>query len=87
MMAAAPPGAEKLPAEDLATLRRFQINWFAERIEILAGAGELDLAREFLAKALAYDASEAANTAYRAHLERAGHAELFNPPPAAAALK
>ena len=86
-MTATPPNAEKLPAEALATLRRFQINWFAERIEILAGAGELDQAREFLAKAMAYDSSEAASTAYRAHLERAGHAELFSPPPAAAALK
>ena len=85
--AAAPPNAEKLPAEALATLRRFQINWFAECLEILAGAGKLDEAREFLTKALAYDSSAAAATDYRTHLERAGHAELFNPPPVAAALK
>lgn len=86
-MAAPMPGTEMLPAETLASLRDQRINWFAERIEILAGAGELDLAREFLAKALAYDSSEAANTAYRAYLERAGHAELLNPPPVGGALK
>ncbi len=75
----APRGADQ-PAEALAAERRFQIQWFGDRLEILAGANDLEHAREFLAKARAYDASAEANTVYLASLTKGGHAELLTPP-------
>lgn len=79
------PGSENLPPEALTVQRRVQVKWFAERLEVLAGANDLDHARELLAKARAYDASEAAEAVYRTHLERAGHPELLSSPAVAAA--
>jgi hypothetical protein len=53
------------------------VHWLADRLEALAGAGQLDHARELLTTALAYDGNEPAREIYRTGLLRAGHAELL----------
>ncbi|HVS51099.1 MAG TPA: RNA polymerase sigma factor [Opitutaceae bacterium] len=66
-------------------LRDYDVRWVADRIEALAGAGQLDDARDLLARAHAYDASPEARAAYRAALNRASHAELLGPDSVSAA--
>jgi len=53
------------------------LGYFAEKLEILAGAGDLEHARAVLARALEFDRTETAQVSYRTHLERAGHPELL----------
>lgn len=78
--------AAKMPAEMLKMKREYFVKWFAEHLEVLAGAGQLDDAREFLATALAYDGSPEARAVYREHLARAGRGDLL-PEIATAAAK
>ena len=50
----------------------------AKNIEVLAGAGKLDEARELSGKLMSYDGSEETSQLLRVHLTRAGHPELAN---------
>lgn len=58
----------------------YQVSWLADRIEMLAGSGQITEAKELLTMALAYDHSDNAKATIRHHLERAGHAELLDSP-------
>lgn len=70
----------------LKTFHDYNLHWLADRLEVLAGAGQLDHARELLATALAYDGNEPARAIYHAGLLRAGHAELLASTTPAAAV-
>lgn len=63
----------------IAWLRGSVARRFAKEIEALAGAGELEHAREYVAKVIALDASAETRTLLETHLARAGHPELSAP--------
>lgn len=52
----------------------------ATNIEVLAGAGQLDRARELAGFLFAYDSSPETKRIVREHLNRAGHPELLDNP-------
>jgi thiol-disulfide isomerase/thioredoxin len=56
---------------------RFTITSAAKRVEALAGAGQVDQARELGEKLLALDSSAETKALLAKHVARAGHAELF----------
>lgn len=70
-------------AEKIANMRRSArsgaIKTAASNLEVLLGADQLDQAREFAAKVLAYDASESTRQALRAAATRAGRADFVLP--------
>ena len=72
----------KMPAEIMQAQNRSLSQSGAGEIEALAGAGRLDEARTLIVKLQAIDASAETRDILRAHLQRAGHAELI---PAASA--
>jgi len=76
-MAAEPAEARFADAQ-----RRLVVTTACEAIETLAGAGDLDHARELGARLLALDPSPATRTAVRERVIRAGHPELFAEPAA-----
>jgi len=80
------PRPANQPAQFRQMDHEYCIRWIATRLEVLAGAGQLDDARELLATALAYDSSAEARTHYQEQLSRAGHADLL-PQPEAVATK
>lgn len=57
--------------------RKANVGWLAKHLEVLAGAGDLEHARELLATALAFDSSHYARTRYLAALHHVGHPELL----------
>ncbi|MFI5335201.1 MAG: thioredoxin family protein, partial [Opitutales bacterium] len=69
--------ARKEPTGMLMMQRKFCVDWLGETLEVLAGAGDLAHARELIASALAFDATDEARASYREHLTRAGHAEML----------
>jgi hypothetical protein len=84
----APPETEtqttaRLAAQELAreragyAMRNAVIQPTSRNIEVLAGAGKIDAARELLGKLLEFDKSEATQALVRKHLERAGRPELL----------
>jgi hypothetical protein len=58
--------------------RNYLVKSTATNIEVLAGAGDLDHAREMIGRLLTYDGSDATKALVQTHLERAGHAELLS---------
>ena len=62
-----------------AAIRRLACEQAAGHIEALAGAGDLDLARQLVARVLAADASAEVRNELTEHLSRAGHPELLAP--------
>ncbi len=58
----------------------YQVRWLSEHIEVLAGSGQIAEAKDLITTALTYDHSDEAKAMIRQHLERAGHAELLDPP-------
>ena len=60
-------------------LRRTCVRLNAKQVEVLAGAGDLADAREFIGKILAFDSTYETRTLIQRHLERAGHPELLPP--------
>jgi hypothetical protein len=63
-----------------AALRNYAVTAIATNVEVLAGAGDLVLARELAARLLVLDSSEATRALLQKHLERAGRAELLSRP-------
>ena len=57
--------------------RRAVIAESAVGLEILAGSGEVEQARDLATRVLAFDGSEATRALLREHARRAGHPELF----------
>jgi len=57
------------------------IHWLADRIEVLAGAGQLENARQLLSIGRTYDDTQAARTIYETSLGRAGQTGLCTQAP------
>jgi len=70
--------AQVVPAQ-IDLLRRTCVRLNAKQVEVLAGAGDLADAREFIGKILAFDSTYETRTLLQRHLERAGHPELLPP--------
>jgi TonB family protein len=62
------------------SLRGFLVDSGGKELEVLAGAGKLDDARDLLKALLDYDHSDATIALVQDHLKRAGHAELMPNP-------
>lgn len=71
--------AHAIPDLTSGALRKNMVTTAAKSVEALAGAGELDHAREFVAKVLAFDHSPETIAALQTRLARAGHPELMAP--------
>lgn len=69
-----------LPKEHLALLRDVESEFSAKEVEALAGAGQLDDARDLIKIIFATNSSPKARDAVSQHLARAGHPELLPPP-------
>jgi RNA polymerase sigma factor (sigma-70 family) len=65
--------------DQITIVRRHASESAAKNIEALAGAGDLDHAREFLGKVVAFDNTPETRALLAKHLERAGHPELLSP--------
>ncbi|MEO6006110.1 MAG: sigma-70 family RNA polymerase sigma factor [Opitutus sp.] len=65
------------PADASASLRRNLVTTSAKSVEALAGSGDLQHAREFAARVLAFDGSTETRAILQAHVARAGHPELI----------
>ncbi len=65
--------------EQTEMIRRSCVQSSAKQVEVLAGAGDLVDAREFIGKILAFDSTFETRTLLQRHLERAGHPELLAP--------
>jgi hypothetical protein len=63
--------------EQRAGISRFVVQSGGRELEALAGAGDVEHARELLQMLLKADSSEATMTGLRGHLERSGHSELL----------
>ncbi len=61
------------------TMIRSTLRTALKNIEVLAGAGDLDHAKEHIARVLAVDGSTEFKTLLRPYLQRAGHPELLAP--------
>jgi TonB family protein len=61
-------------------MREYLVNSAAKELEVLAGAGKLDDARDLLKSLLEYDHSDATVAAVQEHLVRAGKADLLPNP-------
>jgi RNA polymerase sigma factor (sigma-70 family) len=57
------------------------IHWIADRLEVYAGARQMNEARELLTLALGYDATPTARAVYRESLERAGVPAMMDSTP------
>lgn len=68
--------AEQLRANE----RRYIVDTFGKSIEVFAGAGELDHARNLAQRLLKYDDTEATRAAIQQHLDRAGQPKLLAAP-------
>jgi thiol-disulfide isomerase/thioredoxin len=64
------------PAEEAYALRAYIISDAAKELEVLAGAGKLDDARDLLKTTLEFDHSAATVATLHEHLKRAGHVDL-----------
>jgi thiol-disulfide isomerase/thioredoxin len=71
-----PPGADP---RMLDAMRRSSVGSMLDYIEVLAGAGDLEHARELIGKLLEYDAGEATQAELMARLKRAGQPNLLQP--------
>jgi hypothetical protein len=60
--------------------RESLINSTAENVEVVAGASELEDARQLAGRLLRFDSSAEAKAILQQHLERAGHPELLSTP-------
>jgi TonB family protein len=69
--------AAKVPND---SIREYLVNSAANELEVLAGAGKLDDARDLLKSLLEYDHSDATVAAVQEHLKRAGQADLYSSP-------
>ncbi len=67
----------QLPADAVASLREYEVTSAAKELEALAGAGQLDDARDLIKNVLAFDKSDKTVATLREHLATAGHPELF----------
>lgn len=75
-----PPNVSREPYPE-ATLKRHRRTFVADAarsVEVLAGAGQINRAREFATRLLAFDNSSDTRDLLRRHLERAGHPEVFH---------
>lgn len=69
-------------AEATAALHNYSVGYGAKEVEVLAGEGHADEAREMIKTILGFDRSEGAVATLREHLARAGHPELLDAAPA-----
>jgi hypothetical protein len=78
------PDSERVPvslAEKTEIIRHNRaVTSTAKDIEVLAGAGQLDRARELAGFLFAYDSSAETRRTVQEHLLRAGHPELLGNP-------
>ena len=58
-------------------MHNYNINMAAENVEVLAGAGDIESARELLRKVLATDSTPETRALLAKHLSRAGRPELL----------
>ena len=76
--------ANRLPAGGTGpaseSMKAYMLKSAAANVEALAGGGELDHARELIAKILAADSSDEMKALLREKLTRAGHPELLSDP-------
>jgi hypothetical protein len=70
----------KFPERAKAAGRSYAVTTAARNIEVLAGAGDLEHARELAGRLLAFDGSEATRALLQKHLARAGRAGLLSGP-------
>jgi hypothetical protein len=59
---------------------RYIVSTATKNIEVLAGAGDLEHARDLAAKLLSFDGSDETKALLKQHVERAGHPELAAQP-------
>jgi hypothetical protein len=69
--------ASRVGSERSAAPEKFAIRSAAKNIEVLAGAGRLEGARELSERVLQYDPSPETRALLQSHLERAGHPDLL----------
>jgi thiol-disulfide isomerase/thioredoxin len=70
------PGSEMIKKAQT----RYIVSTATKNIEVLAGAGDLEHARDLAAKLLAFDGSDGTKALLQQHAGRAGHPELAIPP-------
>jgi thiol-disulfide isomerase/thioredoxin len=73
------PAGSQLPTDSLARIKRSLAQISLYDVEALAGAGELDHARELLELVLKTDSSAETKESAEKHLQRTGHVELLKP--------
>jgi bacterioferritin (cytochrome b1) len=59
-------------------MRKFAVTTGATNVEVLAGAGEVEKARELAQRILLLDGSPGAQSLLRQHLDRAGRPEILD---------
>jgi RNA polymerase sigma factor (sigma-70 family) len=70
---------ENFPEKNRAIIKRGISSSAAQNIEVLAGAGDLDHAKQLMQKVLAFDSSPETKALIQKHLARAGRPELLTP--------